>query len=152
MILGSQLPRFGLFLKSPCHDHPRSTPSNSARYVSLLGNQTSLVLPQRGPSKGSESQGHDLKARWWCCWWYCVLWGEHRCLKSENCAAGSASSQGTSGTEHPGQGCSELGVVPEGTFRLVAGTKTRMLELQVPVFAPPFASEISSLLGGGFCP
>lgn len=27
-----------------------------------------------------------------------------------------------------------------------------MLELHIPVFAPPYASEISSLLSGGFCP
>ena len=42
------------------------------------------------------------------------------------------------------------GLVPERTFGLAAGTKIRKLELQVPAFASPDASEIS-LLGGGFC-
>ena len=44
------------------------------------------------------------------------------------------------------------GLVPEWTFGLVAATKIGMLEPHVSAFAPPYVSELSSLLGGGVCP
>lgn len=57
---------------------------------------------------------------------------------------------GTSGKEGQARDVRSQGLVPERTFGLAAGTKIRKLELQVPAFASPDASEIS-LLGGGFC-
>lgn len=80
-----------------------------------------------------------------------LAWGSH-CLESDSCAAGSASSLAPLAGRAQAGDVRSQGLVPEWTFRLVAGTKIGMLEPHVSAFAPPYASELASLLGGGVCP